>query len=82
MIERDWLLSFVTLDELEQEFHSAVPRFRRYWEEFKNRLQPGDELWRFESPSETWESFPRMGHAGIAVIRKEEIVDFITTMES
>jgi hypothetical protein len=49
------------------------------WKAFKLRAQPGDEVWRFSSPPESWRALA--GRAGVALVRNGEIVEkFVTLM--
>jgi len=49
------------------------------WKAFKLKAQPGDEVWRFSSPPESWRALA--GRAGIALVRNGEIVEkFVTLM--
>jgi len=50
------------------------------WKPFVADLQPGDEVWRFRSPPETWSSF--CGCAGYVVLRCGKIIRSLTTMRS
>jgi hypothetical protein len=47
------------------------------WKEILDRLQEGDELYEFESPSESWKNLA--GSKGIALVRAGEIILDITT---
>jgi hypothetical protein len=47
------------------------------WEELKAQLQPGDELWTFSSPAESWQNLA--GRAGVAVVRDGNPIKVITT---
>jgi hypothetical protein len=48
------------------------------WEALKVEMKPGDELWTFTSPPETWRILA--GRAGIALVRDGEIVRFIVRL--
>ena len=37
------------------------------WEDFKAAILPGDELWTFSSPADSWQHLA--GRAGIALVR-------------
>jgi hypothetical protein len=47
------------------------------WREMINSIQEGDELWEFCSPKCEWEHLA--GMAGIALVRRGEVVDAIIT---
>ncbi len=48
------------------------------WREVLALLQPGDELWNYSSPSETWQNLA--GRAGIAVVRDGKVVATLMTL--
>jgi len=48
-----------------------------FWEQFKSQMRPGDELWEFSSPPETWRMY--MGRAGIVLVRKGKIIASLVT---
>jgi hypothetical protein len=48
------------------------------WEALKALMQPGDELWTFESSSESWGDLA--GRAGVALVRNGEIIERLVTM--
>jgi hypothetical protein len=47
---------------------------------FKARLKPGDELWGFDSPPESWANLH--GSRGMAIVRNGEVVDTLVMMEN
>ncbi len=52
---------------------------KKEWATFMSRLEAGDQLWRFRSPRETWDS--RAGRAGVAIVRNSEVVAaYVTAM--
>lgn len=48
------------------------------WEALKAAMQPGDELWTFASPADSWEHLS--GRAGIALVRNGHPIKAIVTM--
>jgi hypothetical protein len=67
IVEKAWLTRRITVEE-------ADPS-----QEFLDLMAPGDELWEFMSPPETWAHLA--GRAGIALVRDGEIIDsFLTLM--
>jgi hypothetical protein len=48
------------------------------WEELKANMRPGDELWTFASPAESWQHFA--GRSGIALVRNKRIVCALVTL--
>jgi hypothetical protein len=52
----------------------AVKRPRELWPgKFISAMQPGDQLWWFSSPEETWRML--CGRAGYALVRNGDIID-------
>lgn len=47
------------------------------WRDLLARMQPGDEIWEFSSPPETWEDL--CGRRGIVLLRGKEAVAWIVT---
>jgi len=47
------------------------------WREMVGSMQEGDELWEYRSSEHSWEHLA--GRAGIALVRRGEVVDAITT---
>ena len=92
LIPKSWLDKKVTIAEAEaahpgisdervQRFPDAAKPFgfkSGQWEAIKAAMQPGDELWTFISPAESWENLA--GRAGIAVVRDGNPVMVLTTM--
>ena len=48
------------------------------WEELKAHMQPGDELWTFSSPADSWQHLA--GRAGVALVRNKKVVGAIVTL--
>lgn len=48
------------------------------WEELKAAMLPGDELWAFSSPAESWKHLA--GRAGFAVVRDGVPIQVIVTV--
>lgn len=68
----------VTLAQIEAALKPGFdPRWQRIWEEFKSKVQDGDELWEFCSDRESWEALA--GHAGYRIIRGDKTVGQILT---
>ena len=69
-------------NEAKQQLLLENERFERWFDENWNPFiacqLPGDELWRFRSPEDTWISFA--GVAGYAIIRNGTIIRTLTTM--
>ena len=53
-------------------------QFSREWAAFKASMRPGDELWTFSSPEESWRALA--GRGGIALVRGGQVVDSIVTI--
>ena len=81
LIPKAWLDKKVTIAEAEAEHPGIMDeRVQRFpdaakpfgfksgqWEAIKAAMQPGDELWTFVSPAESWQNLA--GRAGIALVR-------------
>lgn len=77
---RAWLRSKTTVEEFETShgtsafqlteelYQSTLER----WEQFKQRITPGDELWSYSGG---------MGNIGIVLMRDGEVVEDFTLME-
>jgi hypothetical protein len=50
------------------------------WKPFIAMMQPGDELWRFRSPDDTWDDLA--GSAGYAIMREGKVIHAMVTMRS
>ncbi len=50
------------------------------WKEFIRTMEPGEELWYYKSPKETWDILS--GCAGYAIVRKGEVISSFTSMRS
>ena len=50
------------------------------WLPFVADLRPGDEVWRFSSPSEAWAK--KCGCAGYSVVRDGEIIRSLVTIRN
>ncbi len=87
-MDKDWLTRKLTVEEAEAENLVSDERLgltpvpfgycNSEWRNLRAQIQPGDELWEFTSPAESWAQL--FGRAGIALIREGEVVDSITTM--
>ncbi len=73
-----WLSRQSTVDAFEKEFEYdgvALGNCHSEWEELKTKIHPGDELWYFISPPETWTGSLRCGMEGITLRRDGQTVD-------
>ena len=77
-----WINSRVTLGEIEGPDRAAdlvKPADTPQWRAFKERLEPGDELWYFTSPSESFRN--GAGRMGYVILRKGmQVVHFNAMM--
>jgi hypothetical protein len=93
MFPVDWLIKKVTISEAEAahpgirdkrvlQFPNAGKSFgfqNKQWEALKAKMKPGDELWTFASPGESWRNLA--GRSGIVLLRDgEAVADIITLM--
>ena len=79
----DMLRRRVSIDEVEAKYaFEGKPFGGRYapWERLKAQVSEGDELWEFSNSADAWEAL--CGIAGIALVRKGEIVYTIVTEKS
>ena len=77
---REWLTKRVTVTEAEAaHMHEGVPfgYCNREWVAFKEKILPGDQLWEFRSPNESWAIMG--GRAGIALVRGGEVIASLVT---
>jgi hypothetical protein len=86
-----WLQERVSVEEAERRFMpmpddrtNYVPELRKpfgflnaQWEKLKALVQTGDEIWTFRSPPETWQDLA--GSAGVALVRKNKVIDAVVT---
>ncbi len=76
----DWLQD--RLDEQDVDAKFTVPnttsRRAKEWSRVKGKLRPGDELWSYSSPPETWQKL--CGREGVCVMRGEKVVANIITL--
>lgn len=82
-----WLTERVSIEEVEAAHAVRHARLgpdpvafgfqHEQWERMKRDLQPGDELWEFCSPPDTWQNL--CGRKGIAIVRDGTIVAHLTT---
>ncbi len=81
-IWRDEIAALDTTDDVKRQLLFEKNRFQRWmderWTPFIDCQMPGDELWRFRSPDETWINL--VGLAGYALVREGAIVKTLTTM--
>lgn len=85
---KEWLTRPMTVAEAEQANPlqpskpgadvKAFGRLDAQWQELLSAKQPGDEIWEFRSPPDTWRML--MGRAGVALVRNGEIVVAIVTI--
>lgn len=92
MFPTDWLVEKISVAEAEaahpemrDEGVTRVPSAAKAfgfknekWESLKAEMQPGDELWTFCSPAESWQN--HAGRRGIVLLRDGLAVAEIITM--
>ncbi|MCU0713740.1 MAG: hypothetical protein MUC43_16900 [Pirellula sp.] len=49
----------------------------KQWQIIKAQIEPGDELYRFRSPPDSWAKMA--GRAGIALVRNGKVIDILVT---
>jgi hypothetical protein len=84
-IPSSWLTERTTVEEAEARHTVAIdgsPTPFGYnasaWARLKNRMRPGDEIWNFVSPAESWRALA--GRMGVALVRKGVVIDHIVTL--
>lgn len=89
MIPMDWLGERITIEQAESD-NATVPAPDRpwtgkpfggvndQWEAMKHRIVPGDELWTFCSPPESWKH--HAGREGIALVREAKVLIVLVTL--
>jgi hypothetical protein len=69
-------------DENKNKLLDRSEQFQQYvdntWNPFIVDMLPGDELWRFRSPDDTWARLA--GRAGYAILRNGKIVRSLITL--
>ncbi len=50
------------------------------WEALKAEMKPGDELWTFSSPAQSWQDLA--GSAGVALVRDGNPIKVLVTMRN
>jgi|ERR1700722_1199360 hypothetical protein len=92
VIPKAWLKEKTTVEESEaanpgitddrtKRFPDTAKPFgfqNREWEEFKALVLPGDELWVFSSPPDSWEHLA--GRSGVALVRGGVPIRILVTM--
>jgi hypothetical protein len=72
---QDWLIKRVTIEGAEAaNMHHGVAfgYGNADWAALKSQMIPGDELWEFRSPKESWAHM--CGRAGICLVRDGEVI--------
>jgi len=81
VIPRSWLIRQVSVEKAESNNTCDGVAFgcsSSEWAKLKTKLIPGDEVWEFSSPVESWRNLA--GRAGIAIVRDQKVVDCLVTM--
>jgi hypothetical protein len=89
-MQRDWFTKRLTVDEAEAAHAVTDDRLgpdpipfgflNDRWQELLAQMQPGDELWQFNSPKENWQGLA--GRAGISLVRDGKVIDSLVTCMS
>jgi hypothetical protein len=93
-IPKTWLDKKVTIAEAEaahpgvnDERVQSMPEIAKpfgflngKWEALKAEMQPGDELWTFSSPAQSWQDLA--GSAGVALVRDGNPIKVLVTMRN
>lgn len=87
MNESSWLEKQISIEEAERT-HAVVDKslgsdpvpfgfISEDWNQLKNQFRDGDEIWKYSSPSDTWEHL--CGSAGIALVRDGKVIFVVET---
>jgi hypothetical protein len=87
-MEKEWLQKKISKAEAEAEHMVSSPRFgpspvafgfqNGRWRALISKMQDADERWTLSSSGDSWEHL--CGRAGIALVRRGEIVDLIVNL--
>src|ERR1035441_9922337 len=66
-LQRKWM-GISADDEDDEGTAESRARWSARWEEMISEMEPGDEIWHFASPEETWRQL--CGREGFALVRK------------
>lgn len=79
-IKKEWLVEQVIMENIEHDnLVDGIPFgfMNKEWTEFKTMIQPGDQIWFFNTPINSWGAL--MGQKGYVLIRNCKIVAKMTT---
>jgi hypothetical protein len=91
-VPKEWLDKKISIAEAEKMFPGvndervrSMPEIAKpfgflnaRWEDLKAQMQPGDELWTFHSPSQTWQDLA--GSGGVVVVRDGVPIQALVTV--
>ncbi|MCX4246356.1 FHA domain-containing protein [Paraliomyxa miuraensis] len=72
---RAWLTTATSVEEHDASMSSGF--LRQQWRDLEASMRPGDALWRFSSPPESWRRLG--GRAGLCVVRAGAVVYTLVT---
>ncbi|MCA9663040.1 MAG: FHA domain-containing protein [Myxococcales bacterium] len=72
---RTWLTTATSVEEHDASMSSGF--LRQQWRDLKAYMRPGDALWRFSSPPESWRRLG--GRAGLCVVRAGAVIYTLVT---
>ncbi|HLV81572.1 MAG TPA: hypothetical protein VKT32_14895 [Chthonomonadaceae bacterium] len=74
-----WLYQQVSLEEIEKSADLPVPADSAAWTAFLAQMRPGDQLWYFISPPDTWRHLA--GRLGYVILRAgQQVAQMIIMM--
>jgi hypothetical protein len=80
-IPTDWLIKKISIAQAEADNQSIRDDpfgfMNREWGALKAEIKPGDELWSFVSPKDSWQRLA--GRMGVALIRDSKVIKAIFT---
>ena len=76
-IPRGWLEKKTSIAAVEAEY-GTFQGLADQWRAFKAAMQPGDEIWWFSSPADSWAALA--GRAGLALVRSGAPIRCMVTL--
>jgi hypothetical protein len=85
LIPREWLRERLLASELAALYEGGRSAFEYGyserdtvgWTSIESQFTPGDEVWKYCSPMESWQSYK--GEMGIAIVRQGAVVASVVT---
>ena len=76
---RGWTFTETSIEKIDKQLSSASgSQFKKEWDSFKSRVQPGDQVWFFSTPPQTKKEL--MGSEGYMLLRDGAVITEIITV--